>query len=592
MSKPTAGPNRGRKVGWAAENPQENTDIVETAEERIEVLESQVRRLIEMNRVLTASLEEAAVDVSVRCTLEDRTTLILGEIDELRRSLARRPLHETAKLLCSGAALQQEWVGWLESCPMLIEDHIARLSTCTKAGERTKNALRDDGDSDIARAHRHVADLMRDGHQHAISLYHYARSIAADYMHVHSATRRTDCLEGTAVSEKQIYNLRELLSGIPIELPYVPDPRMVWLNTDNLNIYARRATRVKETQRVQSVMLDALVTERIHFDPVLLHGLAPPTAGLLNHPSTYDLETEFTPEKDEWHAWLTGFWQEFKANAQTDPMAVLNRPAASEDLHTQGRTITESLPILCGITGGRKGDAAKYFKMVGEIYGEDVCGLHEGDWATFRQLWAETVEKFAQPNHLPKGDELHEEMHLVHAGGLNWGDHVMLPAAMRLFRVDIRKTFEAARHNSKSSFIRAITVAGLRYLSECAIPAELLDNPLALMAALKKNVPLWDFVGFLFYFGVFMLGFKKAMRIGKVDDLDKSWRHMSILARATNKTNYSIYGLMMARVLFDTVPWVRSLLDNDRTYRETDKPCTGRGKGTVIERVTPQLESQ
>ena len=75
------------------------------------------------------------------------------------------------------------------------------------------------------------------------------------------------------------------------------------------------------------------------------------------------------------------------------------------------------------------------------------------------------------------------------------------------------------------------------------------------------------------------------LRVGKVDDLDKSWQHMTILANATNKKNYAVHRLMMARVLHDTHPRIRSLLDHDRVYRETDKPCTGRGKGTIIERV-------
>ena len=106
------------------------------------------------------------------------------------------------------------------------------------------------------------------------------------------------------------------------------------------------------------------------------------------------------------------------------------------------------------------------------------------------------------------------------------------------------------------------------------------------MDAVQDNIPLWDFIGFLLYFGVFTLGQKEAVRTAKIDDMDKAWKHMSLLANATNKTNYAVYGMMMDMILHDTHAWPRALMDHDRTFRETDKPCTGRPKGTIVERVS------
>jgi hypothetical protein len=550
------------------------------------MLEAQVGALIALNGNLATSLEACVeeLDVAKARSTTDTSEVILEEIKHLRTLLSARPLAETAALLTRSNALSLEMKQWETKAPTLFGDHEARTSDLGTAIRTEDGDVNYRRNQRLARAHRHLADLLREGNRRSISLYHYARSIVEDYLHVNTVVRRTDCLEGTGVSEGQIYKLRALLHEMPKELPWTPSAQFGWFNTDNLNIYSRVKTRVMQGVRVRSAMLEAMVTERVHHDPAFLQGPAP-VHSLWNDPSQYDLTTEFTPPKDEWHDWLRGFWFEFSAAAKADPMAVMNRPPPEADLQTHGRTHTESLTILCGFCGSRNGDAEKYLDMIEAKYGKEMFGLHTGDWTNFRGLWKANMTNPSCSRHIPFGCELHEEMHLVHAASLNWGDLVIIPAAMRLFRVDIRKTFEADRHNSKSSFTRAVTIAGLLYLSECPIPEAAAKDPVKLLESVKANVPLWDLVGFLFYFGVFQLGVKKAIRIGKADDLDKSWRHMTILANTCNKGNYAIYGLMMSKVLHDTHPWVRALMDKDRTYRETDLPCSGRGKGCIIEGV-------
>jgi hypothetical protein len=68
--------------------------------------------------------------------------------------------------------------------------------------------------------------------------------------------------------------------------------------------------------------------------------------------------------------------------------------------------------------------------------------------------------------------------------------------------------------------------------------------------------------------------------------LDWSWVYTSVLARACNKTNYAKYGVFMDRLLKLCHPWVRNYFDKHRTYRNTDKPCTGVGAETAIEKVS------
>ena len=101
-------------------------------------------------------------------------------------------------------------------------------------------------------------------------------------------------------------------------------------------------------------MIHALVTERIHFNPTLLKG-APPEGTLWNEPSQYDLQSEFTPEKSDWHGWLGGFWQKYLNQVRGDPMSLLERPPASQDRQTSGKTLLESLPgVLLGANDGEE----------------------------------------------------------------------------------------------------------------------------------------------------------------------------------------------------------------------------------------------
>jgi hypothetical protein len=101
----------------------------------------------------------------------------------------------------------------------------------------------------------------------------------------------------------------------------------------------------------------------------------------------------------------------------------------------------------------------------------------------------------------------------------------------------------------------------------------------------KLNVGLWEFIGWLYYYGVFALSNKNAMRTADNVELNKAWMYTTLLSRPAGKTNYAKYGLMMQIVLYDTHPWVSQMIRSERTFRESNLPCTGRGKGVIIERV-------
>ena len=118
------------------------------------------------------------------------------------------------------------------------------------------------------------------------------------------------------------------------------------------------------------------------------------------------------------------------------------------------------------------------------------------------------------------------------------------------------------------------------------MPLNFLYFPVRLLEQVEHNLPAWELIGCCFYGCTFSLRDKLSMRISDVEWLDWSWVYTSLLARAVGKTNYAKYGVFMDKVLKDCHPWVRAYLEKHRTYRKTQKPCTGIGAESGIEEVS------
>ena len=59
---------------------------------------------------------------------------------------------------------------------------------------------------------------------------------------------------------------------------------------------------------------------------------------------------------------------------------------------------------------------------------------------------------------------------------------------------------------NKEKFVRLVAIAGLTWL--CSLDSEedpIPEDPIELMAAVKGNLPVWEFISFLIYGGLFAL---------------------------------------------------------------------------------------
>ena len=202
------------------------------------------------------------------------------------------------------------------------------------------------------------------------------------------------------------------------------------------------------------------------------------------------------------------------------------------------------------------------------------------DYQTFAVAWwlkARTPELYEDV--LMVGGELHRQFHTNDCVYRLWWDYVLEPAAMCLYRKDIRQNFNADKFNNKETFVRLVAIAGLTWLSRMdSVP----EDPIELMRAVESNLPVWEFISFLLYAGVFTLSDKEDMRTTNVRELDYAWGYTSILARASHKTNYAKYGVLMNLVLHSSHPWRRAIMDKERTHRSSD--LQGNGDRTFSER--------
>lgn len=513
-----------------------------------------------------------------------------AELDVLVDCLRSRSPKDVANLMLSADCLQSELDFILELCPHLMEyqqrllmndqDHRVLKQAGTRAAKLRQRKL------DV-RTHIAVANLVYNKNSRARTVLQSCRSLQLDYLHASRAVIQPLRAEGIAYSDSFVRRLRKELAGTIPRTPYQPSSVLIWLNTDNLDIYARRSmTRVAGGVRVKSTLLHSLVTERIFFDPSCLSG-SPPEDSLWAGADRSNFHTAVVPDQRSSQEWLTQLWCKNLTLVRADPLGAMNRPDAAADQQSSGKTITQALPILNGFSTNTSADLATYMRQAEAWYGSHCYFVHLGDFPTFRNIWFNIWRSKPLYNrHVPIGDEFHLQTHHNHAAKTLWYVHVIRPAALMLLRSDVRISYEAARYNSQESFIRMLTSAGLLYLAKLQLPEELLLNPVALMRRVESNVGLWEFLGFLFYYGVFALENKNAMRVGDNAELDKAWMWTSLLARASNKKNYAKYGVMMEVVFRETHPWVREMMTAERTFRESDSPCTGRGKGVVVERVS------
>lgn len=564
---------------------------------RAELAASQDREaLLQQHLVKARFLVEQARQDAVDC-ISDATMnqaefpiRVRREIDEMAARLETRSIDQRMHLLLQPGCFQQEYEEYERLTPQLLYlvQQLTWNTTDTRyqqpKQQKTKQYLKWKRRRQLV-WHWHITYILHERNQRAHSLLLIAASIDNVYLHTSSGRDKADQHLGFLLADGSVSRyLHAVVNYVP-RVPFNRVVQMVFLALDNIDMYSRVSySRLEDGTRVKNHMEHGIVIEEM-LVPEHIFSTPPPVMGeSLFCSGSWDM-TKSLPSLDDIHAKLLPVWQEHITAVRLGIEAqIMERPPASMD-HQPGRTYTRALPMLTDKHTNKETDMADAYTVLEEMF----PGVHKVVHLDFQTWilshWLQCTNQALYKQWMFIGGELHRQMHSNDACISIWWTHVVGPIAMMLYRNDIKVKFNARDFNNRDHFFRIIGRIVSRWLVEIEVPQQYLYFPVDLLQATKANLPAWEIIGCAFYGCTFALRDKCNMRIADVEWLDWSWVYTSVLARACNKTNYAKYGVLMDRVLHGTHPWIRAYLDKHRTYRETDKPCTGRGGETPIERV-------
>ena len=346
---------------------------------------------------------------------------------------------------------------------------------------------------------------------------------------------------------------------------------------DNLEWYRSvKFTRHKDGKKLENELLHTVTGEHFHIPASLVDHLPDPQLGN-NWPfmGTYNY-SDAVVTGEEMNVFLQPLWGKMLALQSGNSMQLMMRPPAEADRVKWGNNPTKTwhppIVLYCGTSSYV--DNAKIVKNVraSRVGKKSVIAC---DMQTFVRMWW-LKAKFPQEFNdiVPMAGEFHGLAHLTDGIViLNWC-YILEPI---LLHFDVKGFHLSLNMKETSQRIRWITLilcAGIEWMVAIFRPEELNDIP-KLLEKVKGNVPVWAFVGFLYYHASMVWGTKEAIQTGDVHMLDFMWRFSLRVYAQTNKTNYKKGCIQQMRVLNDSEPRVRALAVHHRTCNDTGRPCAG-----------------
>ena len=135
-----------------------------------------------------------------------------------------------------------------------------------------------------------------------------------------------------------------------------------------------------------------------------------------------------------------------------------------------------------------------------------------------------------------------------------------------------------------------ILSGAITYFLEIFSPEELADIQKRLKEV-KANLPVSHLLGWAYYHGNHNWACRFAVRTSDVQYLDWMWKYGLLMYAPTGKTQYKKGCLMAQKVLHDSEPNVRAILDEYRTYRESSRPNIAEELDMMEEKVPLNLHT-
>jgi len=293
--------------------------------------------------------------------------------------------------------------------------------------------------------------------------------------------------------------------------------------------------------------------------------------------------------KSEMQAIMTEAWAITEPNDEGvhDSMcAPLFRPPPSADPHKRPPTPYKHAQILIGVGTTSYEDA----KIVANSSAKDVVAekhIFYGDMgmmprmAGLRENWPKEYS-----NTLAVPGEFHAHAHAQDGIlQLEWVYNVEWLACFFELK-GLSKQLVMKEYSLRFHWLMKLFCAALRWLRDLGFTSGEINDFEKLLDKYKKNLPVYAFLGFVFYELAFLWKWKKATQCHDIDFMNYAWRYCLLVYGDTNKSNYKKGTLHMCKVLFDTVPSVQVAVTTYRTVTQSGKPCTGQAQDMLNEKVT------
>lgn len=276
----------------------------------------------------------------------------------------------------------------------------------------------------------------------------------------------------------------------------------------------------------------------------------------------------------EMHVFLTPLWSKALALIEgKNKMQLLMRPPPEAD-QRQGSATTPTwhshVILNCGTSSYLDNS-----KIVTSVRRDRVAkkSIVACDMQTFVRLWW-LKHKFPAKygDMVPWAGEFHGLAHLVDGIVImNWA-YIYEPILLHFQVTGFHLKLNMKETSQRIRWSIVILSAGLEWLKSVFTPADISNIP-NLLKKVQGNVPVWCFIGFLFYHALSIWGFKDAIQVSDDHLLNFMWRFSLRVYAHTNKNNYKKGVLQNSKILFDCEDNVKSVMRKFRTYNDTGRPC-------------------
>lgn len=345
---------------------------------------------------------------------------------------------------------------------------------------------------------------------------------------------------------------------------------------DNLEWYrSLKFARHKDGVKQENELIHTVTGEHFHIPMSLTDHLPDPELGdewpFLGEYNFNDVIVGL----DEMHVFIEPLWQKILALQVDNPMQLLLRPPAEADrVSWDGPTRMWHPNIILNCGTSSYLDNIKIVKNV-RANRKGKKSIIACDMQTFVRLWW-LKKKFPSEfsDVVPWAGDFHGLAHLTDGIViLNWA-YVLEPILLHFDVKGFHLSLNMKETSQRIRWIIIILCAGQQWLSEIFDDGELSDMP-RLLDRLKQNVPVWCFVGFLFYHASIIWGSKEATQTSDTHFLKFMWRFSLRVYGHTRKVIYKKGVVQQCKIENDSEPRVAAVMRHHRTCNDTGKPCAG-----------------